>query len=117
MGRPIIVSAIPENKVELPFRPMGTPASDMQRAIVHVRKMNMVIPSIHSVFIKPSTRVNGEFVSLSRDEFMNVFKTAGPYLVEESFNPEVPGMMIRLHNIWGGEYEIHMFTRGHGCLD
>ena len=117
MGRPIIVSAIPENKVELPFQPLGAPASDMQRAIVHVQKMHMVIPSIHSVFINPSTRVNGEFVSLSRDEFMNVFKTAGPYLVVESFNPEVPGMMIRLHNIWGGEYEIHMFTRGHGCLN
>jgi hypothetical protein len=114
MGRPIVApaSVTPENKkVELPYHALEAPANDVQRAIVHVQAMRMVIPSIQGVFVNPSTRVRGRFVSLSVDDFMDVLETAEPYLVEASVNTNVPRMMIHLRDEWRGEYEIHMFPR------
>jgi len=118
MGRPIIhtSSSDPENskKVELPYRLQytteGAGPRDSARAIVHVQAMRMMIPSIHSVFVNPSIRGSrGGFTPLTNAEFMDIFETAKPYLVEASVNTNMPRMIIALRIPWAGEFEIHMF--------
>ena len=113
MGRPIIHT---ENskKVELPYRlqytTWGAGPRDSARAIVHVQDMRMMIPSIHAVYVNPSIRGNrGGFNRLTNAEFMDIFETAKPYLVEAEYGAVTPRMIIALRIPWEGEFEIHMF--------
>ena len=118
MGRPIIVSTIPENKVELPYHECAADPRDVQKAIVHVQAMSMTIPSIHAVLVRPAIRTynlsrQGEFVPLSVDDFMDIFENARPYIVRPEIKDEdyatVPRMLICLRDEWKGVNEIHMF--------
>ena len=117
MGRPIpATKRSDKKKVELPFQPSNA-ATGPVRAIVHVQAMHMVIPSLHAVYVNPSVRIRGAFKSLSRDEFMDVFKgDAEPYLVTSVSNQHRPSMVIRmvihLSNDWQGTNMIHMFAAG-----
>ena len=113
MGRPIVHT---ENskKVELPYRlqytTWGAGPRDSARAIVHVQDMRMMIPSIHAVYVNPSIRGNrGGFNRLTNAEFMDIFETAKPYLVEAEYGAVTPRMIIALRVPWEGEFEIHMF--------
>ncbi len=113
MGRPIPTTRSDKKKVELPFQPYNA-ATGPVLAIVHVQAMHMVIPSLHlAVFVNPSVRITGGFKSLSRDEFMDVFKgDAEPYLVTSVSNQNRAIRMIHLSNDWAGECEIFMFAAG-----
>ena len=83
MGRPIpTTKRSDKKKVELPYHPPYNVSPGPVRAVIHVHAMHMVIPSLHTVFVNPSVRIRGDFISLTRDEFMDVFKGgAEPYLV------------------------------------
>ena len=112
MGRPIPTIRSDKKKVELPFRPPNATTGPV-RAIVHVQGMHMVIPSLHAVYVNPSVRIRGGFRSLSRDEFMDVFKSdAEPYFVSSVSNQNRDILMIHLRYNWVGEYEIYLFESG-----
>ena len=113
MGRPIpTTKRSDKKKVELPFQPYNAATGPVQ-AIVHVQAMHMVIPSLHAVFVNPSVRITGGFKSLSRDEFMDVFKgDAEPYFVSSVSNQNRNVLMIHLRYIWAGEYDIYVFDAG-----
>ena len=118
MGRPIpTTKRSDKKKVELPYHPPGHTPPGPVRAVIHVHAMHMVIPSLHTVFVNPSVRIRGGFKSLSRDEFMDVFKgDTEPYLVTSVSNQHrrstVIRMVIHLSNNWEGTNMIHMFAAG-----
>ncbi len=90
MGRLIIANQQEaDTVVELPFQDTNTPpvSRDLKRAIAHVQAMHMRIPSIYSVYSKPSISSLGWFVLLNAEEFQDVLENSRLYLVNQTRRP------------------------------